>query len=133
MRSVYVGTLLFCWAYAQFRSEAVYKYYSTEDLAEVQQKTPFKYEGLKYEFSESFEVEAPPDTPPEAVAAFIRSLDPRLLERHESEDRVYTIGPYRVLLKSHERCQAELCARYPDECRRAPAASGQHLQKVARP
>lgn len=88
---------------------------------------------MKYEFSESFEVEAPPGTPPEAVAAFIRGFDPRLLERHESEDRVYTVGQYRVVLKSYERCQAELCARYPDACRGASTTEGQNLQKLARP
>lgn len=133
MRSTLLSLAVLCWASGQTLSSALYKYYSQADLAEVREKTPLKYEGLLYEFSESFEVEAPPGTPLEAVAAFIQGLDPRLLERHETEDRLYTIGSYRVLLKSHERCRAELCARHPEACRTASSASEKHLQKVSRP
>ena len=40
MRRNCTFVLLLCWGYAQFQSEAVYKYYSAEDLMEVQKKKP---------------------------------------------------------------------------------------------
>lgn len=82
----------------------------------MQEKTPLKWEAIQYEFSASYEVFPPPGASPQEVEAFLRELDPRQLERHQTEDRLYTLSPYRVLLKSHERVRAELCARFPEAC-----------------
>lgn len=98
-------------------SAALYKYYSESDLQEVQEKTPLKWEGVRYEFSESFEVIPPSGAPQQEVEAFRSQLDPRLFERHETEDREYSVGAYRVIIKSYERCRADLCTRFPEACR----------------
>lgn len=129
MRAALLSAAALCWGYAQVLSTALYKYYSESDIAEVQEKTPLKWEGLKYEFSESFEVIAPPNASPEEVQAFLQQVDPRLFERHATEDREYTIGAYRIILKSIERCKAELCARFPEACA-SPTPSNVILKKA---
>ncbi|MEN2993630.1 MAG: hypothetical protein ABDH91_08790 [Bacteroidia bacterium] len=116
MRAVTLSLTALCWGFAQVLSNALYKYYAETDLAEVRAKTPLKWEGLRYEFSESYEVIAPAGASPQEVEAFQRQLDPRLFARHETEDREYWVGSYRVVLKSWERCRAELCARFPQAC-----------------
>jgi hypothetical protein len=129
MRAVLLSATALCWGLAQTLSSALYKYYSESDIAEVHEKTPLKWEGLKYEFSESYEVIPPPGAPPEEVQAFLQQVDPRLFERHATEDREYTVGAYRIRLKSIERCRAELCARFPETCTR-PTPSNATLKKA---
>ncbi len=132
MRAALLSLAALCWGYGQSLSAALYKYYSPEDIAEVKEKTPLKWEAIQYEFSESYEVYPPPGAPPQEVEAFLRELDPRQLERHATEDREYRIGAYRVVLKSHERIQAELCARFPEACR-AAVGSTEKTSKARQP
>ncbi|MCX8112201.1 MAG: hypothetical protein N3E49_03250 [Bacteroidia bacterium] len=120
MKAAVLSLAALCWAQAQVLSTALYKYYSESDIAEVQEKTPLKWEGIKYEFSESYEVIAPPGASPQEVEAFHRQVDPRLFERHEIEDREYQVGAYKVVIKSLERCRAEVCARWPQVCQSTP-------------
>ncbi|MDW8135048.1 MAG: hypothetical protein RMJ66_08300, partial [Bacteroidia bacterium] len=78
MREALLCSLTLCWGYTQVLSNALYKYYSESDIREVKEKTPLKWEGLKYEFSESYEVIAPSGASPQEVEAFHRQVDPRL-------------------------------------------------------
>lgn len=131
MRVAILSLSILCWGSAQVLSTALYKYYSESDIAEMREKTPLKWAAIQYEFSESYEVIPPPDASPQEVEAFLQRLDPRELERHATDDREYTIGAYRVLLKSIERCQAELCAHFPDACRQLQSSQPKIHQKAA--
>jgi len=97
----------------------------------MREKTPLKWALIQYEFSESYEVISPSGASPQEVEAFLRRLDPRELERHATDDREYTIGAYRVLIKSMERCRAELCARFPELCRQTQSPQPKIHQKAA--
>lgn len=132
MRAVLLSLAALCWGYGQVLSTALHKYYSPEGIAEIKEKTPLKWEAIQYEFSESYEVYPPPGTSSEALEAFLHSFDPRQLERDLSEDREYHIGAYRVVLKSVERARAELCARFPEECK-AATSRPEKTSKLARP